>query len=198
MATSLDDLKTAIVNLRNSPFVGIQPQETAGLETLGRLADTSGLLTAAKNQFETISSPEIMARLTASGFGRSGAVGESLAKGFAGMVLPITQMGYQGLQTLGQAQLGVGQQIAARGQANLHELINAQAMLERLGFSRDEAAKSASRFAEELKLARDQFDVNKLAQSYVNALNQQRLSSGVTSGGSGGGLGGSLFDFSPA
>ena len=193
----LTGLQSDITALRSSPYAGIQPLETAGLETLGRLADTSGLLAAAKNQFETTSSPEIMARLTASGFGRSGAVGESLAKGFAGLQLPITQMGYQGLQTLGQAQLGVGQQIAARGQGNLQAIIQAQAVLEQLGFSREQAAQNAAQFAQELALRTREEDRMALAQSYQNALAQRQLSGGGGSAG-GGSLGGSPFDKRPA
>ena len=148
---ALEDLKESIASLRGSPFISITPQETAGLETLKGLTDTSGLYSAAKRQFEDVSSPEIMARLTASGFGRSGAVGESLAKGFAQLALPIEQAGFQARNVYGQAQLGVGQQIAARGQSNLQAVVNAQALLERLGFSREEAVRNASQFAQELE-----------------------------------------------
>lgn len=149
---ALEDLKASIDALRSSPFTSINPQEAAGLETLKGLTDTSGLFAAAKKRFEDITSREILAKLTASGFGRSGAVGESLARGFADLALPIEQAGFQARNILGQAQLGVGQQIAARGQASLEAIVRAQALLEQLGLSKEAAARNAAQFAQELEL----------------------------------------------
>ncbi len=88
------------------------PEQAFAASQLAALTDTSSLQSAADKTLENVVGPQLLAKLTASGLGRSGAVGEALANAGAGMALPIAQQGWAGQQNLANyiGQLGQGRQ----------------------------------------------------------------------------------------
>lgn len=95
-ALSVDVLKNVLQpgNLASSPFdesslAFSSPEERAAYERYKGLTDISKLEKAAGDTLSTIVAPELQAQLTAAGLGRSGAVGEALAKEGTRMALPL-------------------------------------------------------------------------------------------------------------
>lgn len=78
-----------------SPFglMMATPEEAKGATILTDLADMTKLEDAAKSQFERLVMPMLGNRLTASGFGRSGALAEATSDAGLKMMLPLLEMG---------------------------------------------------------------------------------------------------------
>jgi len=85
------------------------PEEAKALTMFSGLTDISKLLEATQNQFESVAKPGIINTLTAAGFGRSGAVGESIARANEQAILPVTQEGRAAQGAVGNVLLGIGQ-----------------------------------------------------------------------------------------
>ncbi len=97
-----------IKNLANEPRVS--PLEQKGVDALLAAMDPTQRLAEAKSAFDTVGVPQIINQLTAAGMGRSGAIGESLAKGATDYTLPI-------LADVNNARLVGGNQLLNYGQA---------------------------------------------------------------------------------
>ncbi len=122
------NIETELAKLFNSPFdvpTGPTEQELSGIATLQSAADPTARLERGRERFESSAAPGIMSALTAAGFGRSGAVGESLANAFASQVSnPIEQQVAQALNILGQQQLSLGNRVAQRKTGKETSLVN--------------------------------------------------------------------------
>lgn len=122
------NIETELARLFNSPFdvpTGPTEEELAGIETLRGAADPTARLERGRERFEEFAAPGILSSLTAAGFGRSGAVGESLAKAFASQVSnPIEQQVAQAINILGQQQLSLGSRVATRKTGKETSLLN--------------------------------------------------------------------------
>ena len=92
------------------------PYTAAAAGSLLSLTDPGKMQGAAMENFNKVVGPQLLASLTASGLGRSGAVGEATAKAGAQMALPIEQMREQNVANLAnwstgqqQSRLGIAQ-----------------------------------------------------------------------------------------
>lgn len=104
------------------------PYETQGLQTMGQAADPQLQLAAGRDYLEQIASPELKNYYTSVGQGRSGAIGEGLARAGAGIALPILQQSTQNQMQLGGTQLGYGGIQRGREETNLANLLNMASM----------------------------------------------------------------------
>lgn len=102
----------------NEPVM--RPEEMEGLNTLRQMMTQrpDDQIAAARGYFNEIGAPGITAQMTASGYGRSGAMGEALGRGAAEMTLPIYQQSeanrFQAGQGYAAANLGLGTQLEER------------------------------------------------------------------------------------
>ncbi len=111
------NIEQQLQQLLTSPFEltqGLTPEEQAGLETLRRAGDPTAQLESARSRFEEFTAPEVISRLSAAGFGRSGAVGSSLARAFAPAAQSIEQQALVNRGRFGEAQIQAGQIVASR------------------------------------------------------------------------------------
>ncbi len=111
------NLETRLQELLDSPFEltqGLTEREKAGLETLKTAGDPTTQLASARDRFNEFTAPEVQSRLTAAGFGRTGAVGTSLAKAFAPVAGQIENQALQNRVRFGQAQIQAGGVVAGR------------------------------------------------------------------------------------
>jgi len=120
LTSALLNLETESRRLFESPFrAGPTEQELAGIETLRLQADPTRRLAAARTRFGDVEGPGIDAALVAAGLGRSGAIGEARAQGIAALTLPIESQVAEAQGQLGEAQLGLGSRVSARGFSEL-------------------------------------------------------------------------------
>lgn len=109
------NIEEELTKLLRSPFdPGLTEREKAGLETLRRAGDPTAQLAAARQRFERFTSPEVISRLTAAGFGRSGAVAPALARAFAPTAAQIESQARQNRVLFGQSQIAAGEAVSTR------------------------------------------------------------------------------------
>lgn len=93
--------------------------ELGGLARQQQASDPQAQLAAGRDYMDQILGPQLINQMTAAGQGRSGAVGEALAKGAAGIALPILQQSNQNAMNFGGSLLNYGQVQRGRQQDSL-------------------------------------------------------------------------------
>lgn len=113
--SNLVNIETELTKLLRNPFdPELTTQEQEGLSTLEEAGDPTDLLASAAQRFEQFTAPSVINRLTAAGFGRTGAVGTSLARAFAPTAGAIEAQAGQNRVLFGQSQIAAGQALSQR------------------------------------------------------------------------------------
>lgn len=114
-------LNSIIGDLRGLSKEGANPNiwEMQGFGLLDQATSLDALQQAYARYFDLIGKQKVAAALSASGYGRSGAMGEAMARAAAGPSVDLAKLANQRLSESGQARLAVGGQLPQRQLAPL-------------------------------------------------------------------------------